>query len=155
MKGLIIDEPWIGLILLGKKSWEMRKTACHHRGRIALIRKGSGRIVGRADVVDSLQSLDTTETYARAEPQHRIPVGRQELAFKDGWRTPWVLANAHALDASVPYKHPSGAVIWVNLDPEVQIVVEAQRCSAKFGSEATSGCHLGANGGNAVPHSRQ
>ena len=29
MKGLIIDEPWIGLILQGKKTWEMRKTACH------------------------------------------------------------------------------------------------------------------------------
>lgn len=61
MKGLIIDEPWIGLILLGNKTWEMRKTACHHRGRIALIRKGSGRIVGTVDLVDSLQSLDTAE----------------------------------------------------------------------------------------------
>jgi ASCH domain len=119
MKGLIIDEPWIGLILLGEKTWEMRKTACHHRGRIALIRKGSGRIVGTADVIDSFQSLDTTEAYARAEPQHRIQPSRQELAFSDGWRTPWVLANAHTLGAPVPYKHPSGAVIWVNLDPEV------------------------------------
>jgi hypothetical protein len=126
MKGLIIDEPWIGLILLGEKTWEMRKTACHHRGRIALIRKGSGRIVGTADVVDSLQSLNTAEAYAAAEPRHRIPLGRQELAFRDGWRTPWVLANAHALDPPVPYKHPSGAVIWVNLDYEVQMAVKAQ-----------------------------
>jgi hypothetical protein len=126
MKGLIIDEPWIGLILLGEKTWEMRKTACHHRGRIALIRKGSGRIVGTADVIDSLQSLDTTEAYARAEPQHRIPPSRQELAFSDGWRTPWVLANARAVRSPVPYKHPSGAVIWVNLGSEVKTVVEAQ-----------------------------
>jgi hypothetical protein len=126
MKGLIIDEPWIGLILQGKKTWEMRKTACHHRGRIALIRKGSGQIVGIADVIDSLQSLNTTEAYARAESQHRIPPSRQELAFRDGWRTPWVLSDAHLLGSPVPYKHPSGAVIWVNLDPEVQVAVEAQ-----------------------------
>jgi ASCH domain len=126
MKGLIIDEPWIGLILLGNKTWEMRKTACHHRGRIALIRKGSGRIVGTADVIDSLPSLDTTEVYARAEPQHRIPASRQEQAFTDGWRTPWVLANARAVGSPVRYKHPSGAVIWVNLDPEVKMAVEAQ-----------------------------
>jgi hypothetical protein len=53
VKGLIIDEPWIGLILLGNKTWEMRKTACHHRGRIALIRKGSGRIVGTADLIEA------------------------------------------------------------------------------------------------------
>lgn len=136
MKGLIIDEPWIGLILRGRKAWEMRKTACHHRGRIALIRKGSGRIVGTADVVDSLPSSDTAEAYARAEPQHRIPVGRQEQAFKDGWRTPWVLANAHTLDAPVPYNHPSGAVIWVNLDHKVKMAVEAQSGSAVPSSEA-------------------
>ncbi len=136
MKGLIIDEPWIGLILQGKKTWEMRKTACHHRGRIALIRKGSGRIVGTADVIDSLQSLDTAEAYARAEPQHRIPASRQERAFTDGWRTPWVLTNARPLDATVLYKHPSGAVIWVNLDPEVKMAVEAQNGLAGSSSAA-------------------
>ena len=42
--------------------------------------------------------------------------GRSE-AFTDGWRTPWVLANARPLQKPVRYKHPSGAVIWVNLDP--------------------------------------
>src|SRR5438552_2077465 len=115
MKGLIINEPWIGLILRGEKTREMRKTACYHRGRIALIRNGSGRIVGTADVVDSLQSLDTAEAYVRAEPQHRIPPSRQELPFTDGWRTPWVQADARALRSPVSYKHPSGAVIWVNL----------------------------------------
>lgn len=57
MKGLIIDQPWIGLILSGKKTWEMRKTACHHRGRIALIRKGSGQVVGTADIVNSFPPL--------------------------------------------------------------------------------------------------
>lgn len=126
MKGLIIDEPWITLILQGKKTWEMRKTVCHHRGRIALIRKGSGRIVGTADVIDSLQSLDTEEAYARGEPQHRIATSRQERAFADGWRTPWALANARSMGSPVPYKHPSGAVIWVNLAPEVETAVEAQ-----------------------------
>jgi hypothetical protein len=136
MKGLIIDEPWIGLILLGKKTWEMRKTACHHRGRIALIRKGSGRIIGTADVINSLPSLDTAEAYAGAESKHCIPPSRQERAFSDGWRTPWVLANARALDAPVPYKHPSGAVIWVNLDPKVKMAVEAQSGFAVPSSEA-------------------
>jgi len=136
MKGLIIDEPWIGLILLGKKTWEMRKTACHYRGRIALIRKGSGRIVGTADVINSLPSLDKAEAYAGAESKHCIPPSRQELAFSDGWRTPWVLSDAHPLNTPVPYKHPSGAVIWVNLDPDVQMAVEAQSSVAVPSSEA-------------------
>lgn len=31
----------------------------------------------------------------------------------------WVLKNAQRLPKPVPYKHPSGAVIWVNLEFEV------------------------------------
>jgi hypothetical protein len=131
MKGLIIDEPWISLILRGEKIWEMRKTACHHRGRIALIRKGSGQVVGIADVVGCLSPLSSLSAYAEAQPKHRIPPGRQDQAFADGWRTPWVLANARPLISPVHYKHPSGAVIWVNLDVGVLCAIEAQSSSAQ------------------------
>lgn len=126
MKALIIDEPWIGLILQGRKTWEMRKTVCNHRGRIALIRKGSGQVVGTADVTDSLPPVATAAAYAQAEPRHCIPPERQSQAFDDGWRTPWVLANARPLAAPVPYQHPSGAVIWVNLDDSVAAAADAQ-----------------------------
>lgn len=126
MKGLIIDEPWIGLILSGKKTWEMRKTACHNRGRIALIRKGSGQVVGTADIIDSLPALNSASEYAKAEPQHRIPLSRQPEAYADGWRTPWVLQNIRELAEPVSYKHPNGAVIWVNLEDDVMDAVTAQ-----------------------------
>lgn len=48
MDALVIAEPWIGLILDGSKTWEMRSRATRKRGRIALIRKGSGQVVGVA-----------------------------------------------------------------------------------------------------------
>jgi hypothetical protein len=133
LKGLIIDEPWIGLILSGEKIWEMRKTACHHRGPIALIRKGSGKVVGVAELIDSLPSIDDENDYARAEPLHRIPSSRRKQAFADGWRTPWVLDNAEPLAEPIPYNHPSGAVIWVNLDDSVAraIVTRSGHSSAK------------------------
>ena len=51
-KGLIIDEPWISMILRGSKTWEMRKTITKIRGPIALIRKGSKQVVGTADLVE-------------------------------------------------------------------------------------------------------
>jgi hypothetical protein len=126
MKGLIIDEPWIRLILSGKKTWEMRKTACHHRGRIALIRKGSGLVVGTAKVVNSLPPLDSASDYAMAEPRHCIPPERQAQAFADGWRTPWVLESVRQLPKPVSYKHPYGAVIWVNLEDDVTAAVAEQ-----------------------------
>ena len=126
MKALIVDEPWISAILSGEKTWEMRKTDCKLRGSIALIRKGSGHVVGVAEVTDCLPPLGTREAYASAEPFHRVPPSDQEHAFAEGWRTPWVLANARPLLKPVPYKHPSGAVIWVNLGPETAAKVEAQ-----------------------------
>ena len=126
LKALVIDEPWIGKILRGEKTWEMRKTACHHRGQIALIRKGSGQVVGTADVVDSLPAIATLRAYADAEKFHGILPDRQERAFMDGWTTPWVLTNARSLPAPVPYRHPSGAVIWVTLEDAVATAVAAQ-----------------------------
>src|SRR5438128_1666594 len=116
MKALIIAEPWISAILKGEKTWEMRKTGCKLRGPIALIKKGSGHVVGTADVADCRPPLRSPEEYAAAEPYHRVGPSRRESAFAEGWRTPWVLANARLLPKPVPYKHPSGAVIWVNLE---------------------------------------
>ena len=57
MKGLIIDEPWIGFILSGRKTWEMRSRNTQIRGRIGLIRKGSKMVVGVADLVDTVRDL--------------------------------------------------------------------------------------------------
>lgn len=126
MKALIVDEPWISSILKGEKTWEMRKGVCKIRGPIALIRKGSGHVVGVADVTDCRPPLTTPTAYADAETRHRIPAERQARAFADGWRTPWVLSNARPLPKPVPYKHPSGAVIWVNIEPDTAAKVEAQ-----------------------------
>ena len=121
MKALVIDEPWISLILSGEKTWQMRKGVCKLRGPIALIPKGSGQVVGTAKVRDCRPPLMTREAYAEAEPYHRMPPARQERASADRWRT----GNARPLSQPVRYKHPSGGVIWVNLEPEVVAKVEA------------------------------
>ena len=126
MKALIVDEPWISDILMGAKTWEMRKGVCKIRGPIALMRKGSGHVVGIAEVTDCRPPLATPSAYAEAEPRHRIPPGRQERAFADGWRTPWVLANARPFNRPVPYRHPLGAVIWVNLEADTAAKVGEQ-----------------------------
>jgi hypothetical protein len=96
------------------------------RGPIALIRKGSGQVVGVAELTDTRPPLGTREEDAAAEPYHRVPETRHEVACAEGWLTPWVLANAQPLPKPVPYKHPSGAVIWVNLAPETAAEIEVQ-----------------------------
>src|SRR5438876_7688725 len=52
VKALIIDEPWISMIVSGQKTWEMRSRNTQVRGRIGLIRKGSKTVIGLADLVD-------------------------------------------------------------------------------------------------------
>lgn len=115
-RGLIVAEPWMELILAGAKTWEMRRSGCSIRGPIALIRKGSGCVVGLAELAGQARALETPEAYALAESLHRIPPGCQARAFVDGWRTPWVLSDVRRLDVPVPYVHRQGAVIWVKLD---------------------------------------
>ena len=51
-KVLIIAESWIGYVLDGSKTWEMRSSGASHRGWFGLIRKGTGAIYGIARLVD-------------------------------------------------------------------------------------------------------
>jgi hypothetical protein len=123
-RGLVIDEPWISLILSGKKTWEMRSTGTRKREPIGLIRKGSKQVVGIADLVDSLPAL-SREDYARTEAFHRIPLGLQSAAILRRRVRPWVLAAARSLPTPIPYKHGSGPVIWIKLDATVIAAIHA------------------------------
>lgn len=123
MKALIVDAPWIDAILEGRKDWEMRTRALRLRGRVGLIRKGSGTVVGVTHAVDSLPPLDPA-AYAANEGRHAIPPARQAAAIAGGWLHPWVFSGTRALARPVPYVHRQGAVIWVNLPEDVAAEVE-------------------------------
>lgn len=118
MKALVIAEPWIGMILRGEKSWEMRTRDTSFRGWFGLVRKGSGLVVGRARLVESFGPLNMDELAAHQQ-YHRVPM---EL-YRDGtaakWCYAWRLEDAQPLASPVPYHHAPGAVIWVKLDEAV------------------------------------
>ena len=122
LNGLVVDEPWISLILQGRKTWEMRTTHTNIRGQIALIRKGSGHVVGVADLIDVVGPLDAIAFRAHRS-MHCIPVEKDELGAR--WHTAWELENAKALARPVSYDHPFGAVIWVSLSEEVAAAVRS------------------------------
>jgi len=124
LKGLVIDDPWISLTLAGQKDWEMRSSGTAYRGEVALIRKGSGRVVGLCTLTDSFGPLDAIAWRAHRS-HHRIPEFQDAAIGR--WPFAWVLTNVRPFTRPVPYSHPAGAVIWVNLDSSV---IEACRVAA-------------------------
>jgi len=91
MKALIIRSPWADQIVDGAKTIEYRSRRTHIRGRIAIIKGGTHLIIGSVSLVDC-QGPDHLNLFH------------------------WILKNSRRLDPPVPYRHPHGAQIWVNLD---------------------------------------
>lgn len=118
-KGLVIKSPYIDRILAGTKTWEMRSSATSVRGPIALIKQGSGQVVGVANLVGVKGPL-TKQDKLKAIDKHQISVERLETGETDKWDSAWVLENAQPLKTPIYYQHPNGAVIWVNLDQHTQ-----------------------------------
>lgn len=133
MRGLVIREPWLGKILAGSKTWEMRSTATKIRGEIALIRQRSGLVVGTGNLVASLPAL-TRHNYMDFSGQHAVPPEMLDEVIRNRWIHPWVLADVRPLPTPVPYKHKSGAVLFVSLDASVSDAIRRQMGSLQSGA---------------------
>jgi hypothetical protein len=126
-KAVIIAEPWVSMILSGEKTWEMRSMRTRFTGPVALIRKGSGTIVGIANVVGCLPRLTSGEL-ALHEPKHRLPPAGQHAALENDHLVPWVMREATRLTRPVPYLHRSGQQIWVLLGADLDLAIQAAMC---------------------------
>lgn len=113
-KALIIDSPWIEWILEGGKVWEMRSTRASHRGPFGLIAKGSGNVLGVANLDDVSGPYNNQELADRFE-YHRVGNDLIENSTYK-WRYAWELSGVIKLPRPVPYHHKNGAVTWVELD---------------------------------------
>ncbi|MEK8017999.1 MAG: ASCH domain-containing protein [Candidatus Parabeggiatoa sp.] len=110
MKGLIIRQPWLDLILSGQKTFEMRSKLTRIRGEIGLIQSGSGLVLGTAHLLDCVHLM----RYELEKYQDKHCVDLQNPLL-DKYRWAWQLSDARRFDKPLPYKHSRGAVIWVNL----------------------------------------
>ena len=125
MHALIIREPWIGLILTGTKTWEMRARATKLRGLVGLIRKGTGLVVGVAEIVECLPFLDAA-SLASTRPFHCIPTKMDAEVLQLGWVCPWVLRHARPLPRPVAAGQKPGQVTWVPLSEAANTAVAGQ-----------------------------
>ncbi len=120
---LILKEP-LDKILAGTKTWEIRGKATARRGPIALIESKSGHVVGTCDVVDVVGPLTLAELQRNAK---RTGFRPSQLPYPTTYA--WVVRDARRLPVPVPYRHPSGAVIWVRL--ETTVVRRLRRAAAR------------------------
>lgn len=115
MRGLIIKSPYVDYVLQGLKTWEIRGTKTNIRGRIALIKKGSCSVVGTCVLKDVKGPLTIDEMLSTKH--HCI---EHERLKRDGLHYDktyaWILSDPIIFDEPIPYNHPRGAVIWVNLN---------------------------------------
>lgn len=119
LDGLLIRMPWIDKILDASKTWEIRGSHTSKEGRIGLVESGTGTVVGVADLVGvvgplSLKELSANWRKAGFDNEEHL----SRLPYKQTFA--WVLQNPKRLRQPVSYNHPSGAVIWVRLKPEVE-----------------------------------
>lgn len=110
MKALIIKKQWLDLILCGEKTWEIRGSNTHTRGKIELIQSGSGLVVGCCEIIDCLELklLD----YKSNTNKHQIK-DINNLPYKKTYA--WIINKAQKYETLRKYKHPNGAIIWVKL----------------------------------------
>jgi hypothetical protein len=117
MKALLIRPAPLAMILDGRKTWEIRGSKTKIRGTIALIPSGSGTITGLCDLVDCIGPLSANQ-FRRNSAKAGMRRSEAELGrYKNTFA--WVLDNPRPLKKPLPYKHPSGAIIWVKLDGTV------------------------------------
>jgi hypothetical protein len=128
LKGLVISEPWISHILTGEKTWEMRSKVTSYRGPLAIIRKGTGAVVGMVDLIDCIPGQHEAE-YGASEALHCIPMAQhKDCAAR--WPIAWVFANARSLSEPVLYKHKNGAQSQVILSDKESMAVRTHAPTA-------------------------
>ena len=113
-RALIVQNPWASLIVGGRKKWELRKRACHIRGRVGIIEAGSGFIIGEADLVDciNLSSPQVGDDLQRWRSLHMVSPSEME---KYTVNFAWCFENAQRYKQPRAYEHKKGAQIWVEL----------------------------------------
>ena len=89
-------------------------TQSKFRGAFGLIRKGSGQVIGIANLNEVSGPYNNTEL---AQHFNHHQVGGEITSSADyKWRYAWELSEIKTLAHPVPYIHKSGAVTWVELD---------------------------------------
>ncbi|MEM0443452.1 MAG: ASCH domain-containing protein [Candidatus Caldarchaeum sp.] len=105
MDGLIVKQPYAGLIISGRKKWEMRlwPPPAGKLGRKVYLLSG-GYALGVVKVVGVRGPLSRSSV---------VRLRRYHLGASTRYRYGWVLKVVKRFNKPLKYRHPHGAVVWV------------------------------------------
>lgn len=115
IKALIVKEYWGRLILDNKKTWEIRGSGTRIRGRVGIIFSGTGKIFGSVNICNS--AALTCEDFNSYREKHYIYEKFNDLPYKKPFI--WEMEKGIWFPSPITYKHPQGAVIWINLNQDI------------------------------------
>jgi|SRR5947209_10374564 len=111
MRGLVIRTEPLNAILRGEKTWEIRGRRANIRGRIALIKSGSGYVVATCEIVDCIGPL-TLEELKSTTKLHGITPEELHIGLPYTKTYAWVLRNAKRSEKPISYNHKYGVITW-------------------------------------------
>lgn len=122
-RALMVREPYVSMLLTHRKRWELRGLPTKIRGRIALIRSGSGLVIGECQITDCIGPIDfeTLKKTPNLSTHERLEIaadGRPPYVEKDSTASKtyaWVIEEPVVYKWPLRYRHPSGAIIFVDL----------------------------------------
>jgi len=150
---LRIKKQWCDKIFDSTKTWEIRGSALHKRGRVCIAQSKSSQLVGEVTFVDCLQVGRFEDgklvPWSDSEDGRQNFIGRPENFTKHCIEDlgivqyprvfAWVMEQRQRYEKPVLYKHKIGCVNWVKLDwQHGQGAVKAadpvrRSCSARAG----------------------
>ena len=118
IRALLIQRPWIDMILNNTKKWEIRGSRTNISERIALVPSGSGTVVGVCQLVECKGPLTAAEFRKNAAKAGLRPDEARRRPYPKTYA--WVLEKPMRLKRPIAYKHPSGAIIWVRIEGKTE-----------------------------------
>ena len=102
-------------LLNGQKIWEIRGRPTQIRGPVVIVKQGTGKAYGIANLVRVLGPLDLDDLVSSPEvpPEERDELQRDGLPYQKTYA--YVFTNPQWFEHPMPYRHPNGAVTWVRL----------------------------------------
>ena len=114
-RGLIVRDPYASQLLNGQKVWEIRGRPTQIRGPVVIVKQGTGKAYGIANLVRVLGPLDLDDLVSSPEvpPEERDELQRDGLPYRKTYA--YVFTSPQWFEHPMPYRHPNGAVTWVRL----------------------------------------